>query len=404
MAVTAKLSDRRIKTLKPQEKDYVLTDGNGLQLRVRANGSKAWNFNYIHPSTKKRVNMGLGIYPTVTLTEARTKTLEARELVQKGIDPKLEREKEDLMVKVAGDQTLLVVAEMWLDVKRTQVLEDTAHDILRALELHIFPDLKDVPITEITAPMVIATLKPLEAKGSLESVKRVSQRMNEIMTYAVNFGIIQSNPLSGIKETFKKPKKEHLPSLPPERLPELLKSVMSASVTLTTQVLILWQLHTMTRPSEAAKASWDEIDLKNKVWNIPAERMKKKRPHNIPLSEPAIALLEIMRPYSGKRPFIFPSSKDLSSHINPQTANMALKRMGFGGQLVSHGLRSMASTTLNEQGDWDSELIEVALAHIDKNEVRSAYNRSDYLERRRPMMDWWSDHIVQATVKGLTEL
>ena len=153
----------------------------------------------------------------------------------------------------------------------------------------------------------------------------------------------------------------------------------------------------MTRPSEASSAMWKEIDMESKVWTIPSERMKKRRDQRIPLTDQMLAILEVMKPISGHREFIFPSDRDPKKPCNSQTANMALKRMGFAGRLVSHGLRSLASTTLNEQG-FDRDLIEAALAHVDDNQVRSAYNRTDYIERRRPMMNWWSEHILEAAM------
>jgi integrase len=157
----------------------------------------------------------------------------------------------------------------------------------------------------------------------------------------------------------------------------------------------------MTRPAEAATTRWADIDFDKRIWTIPPERMKKRRPHTIPLTEQALALLEALKPHSGHREYVFPADRNPRTHANSQTANMALKRMGFQDRLVSHGMRSMASTILNEHG-WDPELIEVALAHVDKDEVRSAYNRADYIERRRPMMAWWSEHIQKAAIGSLS--
>lgn len=216
------------------------------------------------------------------------------------------------------------------------------------------------------------------------------------MTYAVNSGYIQANPLAGIKETFKKPQKQNMPSLKPEELPELMQALATASIKRVTRFLIEWQLHTLTRPGEAAGTRWDEIDFENKLWIIPAERMKKRREHVIPLSQQAIELLEAIKPISGHRDFVFPSDRNPRTHINNETANMALKRMGFEGRLVSHGLRSLGSTTLNEH-EFNPDIIEAALAHVDKNQVRSAYNRAEYIKKRRELMDWWSDHINKAS-------
>lgn len=190
-------------------------------------------------------------------------------------------------------------------------------------------------------------------------------------------------------------------ALPPEELPELMMEIGNASIKRITRCLVEWQLNTMTRASEAATTRWADIDFEKAVWVIPAERMKKHRPHAIPLTAQSLALLATVNPLSGNREYVFPSDRNPRTYANSQTANMALKRMGFQDRLVSHGLRSMASTILNEHG-WDPELIEVALAHVDKDEVRSAYNRADYIARRRPMMAWWSEYIQKAATGNLS--
>ncbi|KRW58583.1 integrase domain-containing protein [Pseudomonas sp. TTU2014-080ASC] len=400
-AHATRLSEVKIKAAKPRDKDYVLVDGDGLQMRVRINGSKLWNFNYYHPVTKKRINMGLGSYPELSLAQARKLTISARELLASGIDPKEDRENLKQAKKAETEHTFQNVALAWFELKKDSVTKPYAEDIWRSLTLHIFPDLATTPISAITAPLVINLLRPLETKGSLETVKRLSQRLNEIMTYGVNSGLIHANPLSGIRAVFKKPKKKNMAALAPDELKELMVAIANASIKRTTRCLIEWQLHTMTRPAEAATTRWEDIDFEKKIWTIPAERMKKRRTHIVPLTEQALALLEAIKPYSGHREYVFPADRNPRTHCNSQTANMALKRMGFKDRLVSHGMRSIASTVLNEHG-WDPELIEVALAHVDKDEVRSAYNRADYIERRRPMMAWWSEHIQQAATGNLS--
>lgn len=393
---TTRLTDKELKAAKPKDKDYVLSDGDGLQFRVRKNGTTQWNLNYYHPITKKRINLGLGTYPSLTLANARKIALEAKELLAQGIDPKEHRNESVKEQAAIVEHTLFNVASDWFDIKRNDVTVDYAKDIWRSLELYVFPTLAKTPVTQVTAPMVIELLRPVEAKGSLETVKRVTQRLNEVMDYSVNCGLAPANPLSGIRAAFKKPKKENMKALAPAELPELMAAIANASIKRTTRSLIEWQLHTMTRPNEAAGTRWEEMDFENNQWVIPAERMKKRKEHSIPLTPQMLALLESMKPISGHRDYVFPADRDPKKPTNSQTANAALKRMGFAGRLVSHGLRSIASTTLNEQG-YDSDLVEAALAHIDKNEVRRAYNRTDYLERRRPMMQWWSEHIIQAS-------
>ncbi|MBM4953948.1 tyrosine-type recombinase/integrase [Vibrio parahaemolyticus] len=398
---TKQLSATEVKNAKPKEKEYYLVDGQGLKLRVLPSGSKQWQLNYYRPISGKRANLNLGRFPEVSLVQARKSSLLAKELIAQGVDPQEERKRQQQAHKEIHEHTFLNVTTEWFEIKKDSVTPDYAIDIWRSLELHIFPHISDKPVKTITAPEIIELLKPIEAKGSLETVKRLAQRLNEVMNYAANCGLIQANPLTGIRAAFKKPKKENMAALTPAELPELMGAIANASIKRTTRCLIEWQLHTMTRPAEASGARWDEIDWEEKVWTIPAERMKKRREHRIPLTEQMLALLEVMKPISGHRDFIFPSDRDPKKPCNSQTANMALKRMGFAGRLVSHGLRSLASTTLNEQG-FDPDLVEAALAHVDDNQVRSAYNRTDYLERRRPMMSWWSGHIEEAAKGSLS--
>ncbi|EGR2323845.1 DUF4102 domain-containing protein [Vibrio alginolyticus] len=390
-----------VKNAKPKEKEYRLSDGQGLQLRVLPSGSKQWQLNYYRPTNGKRANFNLGRFPDVNLAQARKSSLLAKELIAQGIDPQEEQQKKQQEYKEVHEHTFVNVTKEWFEIKKDSVTPDYATDIWRSLELHIFPHLADMPVKSITAPLVIELLKPIEAKGSLETVKRLSQRLNEVMNFATNCGLIQANPLTGIKAAFKKPKKENMAALKLAELPELMRAIANASIKRTTRCLLEWQLHTMTRPAEASGAKWCEIDIDEKVWTIPTERMKKRREHRIPLTEQALELLEVMKPISGHREFVFPSDRDPKKPCNSQTANMALKRMGFAGRLVSHGLRSLASTTLNEQG-FEADLIEAALAHVDDNQVRSAYNRTDYLQRRIPMMCWWSGHIGEAAKGSLS--
>lgn len=398
---TKRLTNTEVKQAKPKSKIYSLSDGGGLQLRVKPNGSKLWLLDYYRPYTKKRTSLSFGSYPAVSLADARVRREQARVLLAQDIDPKEHRDEAERLHMASHNNTLAHIAAKWLEIKRTKVSDDHAKDTWRSLELHIFPELGKIPIHKLTAPKVIDTLNPIAAKGSLETVKRLTQRLNEIMIYSVNIGLLNANPLSGISKAFQAPVKQHLPSISPAQLPSLMKALSIASIKITTRCLIEWQLHTMLRPSEAAGTRWDEIDFENNLWNIPAERMKKKKPHSVPLSPQCIELLQTMHPISAKSEFVFPSDRGRRAHIHPQTANTALKRMGFEKKLVAHGLRSLASTTLNEQG-FDGDIIESALAHVGKNEVRNAYNRAEYIQRRIPLMNWWSEHIEKAATGSLS--
>lgn len=397
------LSPTQVKQAKSRDKEYTLADGNGLQLRVRPNGSKLWVLKYSQPYTKKRTNLGLGKYPDVSLAKAREKREKARKLLADNIDPKDHRIEQEQQKKEAIENTFGVVAKKWFDLKLTQVKEETANHAYRGLERHVLPTLANVPLEQIKPKAIINLLTPIANKGSLETVKRLCRNINEIMRLGVAQGIIEINYIADITKLFPAAKKINMATIKPERLPELMTAIREANLLRTTRCLVLWQLHTMTRPIEAATARWEDIDLDNKVWVIPAERMKMKKPHTIPLTEQTLELLNKIRSMSDGKEYLFTNHRDPTKHANSQSVNMALKRMGFAGELVSHGLRALASTTLNEQG-FDPDVIEAALAHVDKNEVRRAYNRAEYLERRRVLMTWWSEHIEKAKTGNIKTL
>ena len=388
---TNKLTDTSIKNAKPKSSEYALGDGGGLYLKIKPNGLKNWIFRYTRPIVGGVTNMGLGSYPNVSLADARKAAQESRELKAQGIDPQLERK-----AKVSAERhSFRSVCIEWFALKRPQVSADFADDIWRSLELHILPKLGNVPISRITAPLAIEVLQGPKNRGNLETVKRITGRLNEVMTYAVNVGLVSANPLAGIRAAFEKPKVKNQPTIPPNELPRLMRDLYEASIQLQTRLLIELQLHTMTRPNEVAEAKWDEIDLQERVWIIPADRMKKSREHAIPLSPEVVQILERLGSMSDDSEFLFPSLRSASGHSNTQTANTALKRMGYKDRLTSHGLRSIASTVLHEHG-FQSELIEIALSHTSGNQTRDAYDRSQQVERRRQMMHWWSAYIDES--------
>lgn len=295
-------------------------------------------------------------------------------LLANGIDPQVQAEVAEEQHQIALDSIFTTVAANWFQLKNKSVTPDYAKDIWRSLEKDVFPAVGSITVQQIKARTLVEALEPIKARGALETVRRLVQRINEIMIYAVNTGLIDANPASGIGMAFEKPKKQNMPMLRPEELPKLMRSLITSNLSIPTRCLVEWQLLTLVRPSEASGAMWSEIDLNEKLWTIQAERMKAKREHTIPLSSLAIDILEVMRPISAHRVHVFPSRNDPKKPMNSQTANAALKRIGYGGKLVAHGLRSIASTALNEN-NFNPDVIETALAHTDKNEVRRAYNR-----------------------------
>lgn len=402
--LTKPLTSTAIRTAKTKASDYTLHDGSGLYLLVKSTGSKLWHFSYYRPVTKKRALMSLGKYPDVSLSDARERREKARSLLAKGVDPQ-EHKKQLLRLEVEKmAYSFERVAHDWFSVKKAEGLaEATLQYIWGILSRHIIPVIGKVNIADVTAIVAIDAIKPVANAGHLATAQKLAQRINEIMFYAVNSGLIPANPVAQIGKAFARPKHKPMAAVSPERLPEVLQKLASARIELKTRCVIQWQLLNIVRPSEAAGTRWDEIDIDKKLWTIPQGRMKMRREHLIPLSEQAIAVLNLMKHISGAGAYVFPTRFNPNSPMHQQTANQALVDMGFKGELVSHGLRSIASTILNAEG-FAPDVIEAALAHVDMNNIRRVYNRNDYLEQRRKLMDWWGKYVEDATKGSVTQL
>jgi len=390
-ARTNPLTDTQIKQAKGNSnKTIKLADGEGLQLLIKPSGSKIWHLRYTNPITKNKTTLSFGSYPSVSLANARTQRKEARELLAQNIDPKKHREEELQKKRFALNNSFKSVFDEWFAIKETNVAIKQSKLIKRAFENHLFKELGAIPIGELKPQRVIEVVKKVEAQGKNDLAKRLCSRINEVMNYAANTGRIGLNPLSGITSAFKKVKAKSHPAITPDRLPWLLQLINNAELKRVTRCLIEWQLHTITRSNEAASTKWADIDINKKLWTIPADVMKMDKPHLIPLSEQTLNLLEVLKPLTGDGVYVFPSFVHGQGHIK------AFRRMGLHNVQTAHGLRSVASSTLNEQGH-DYDVIESALAHLDENQVRRAYNRTDYMERRRKLMAWWSNHIQECS-------
>jgi len=410
--IVTPLTNTQCKHAKAKDKEFTLSHGGGMGLRIMPSGRKEWLFRYTKPYTKTRTAIQLGIYPATSIKQAQDKRDKCLELIADNKDPLSVRIEKDHKTELQKDNTFKYVSEQWMDDKKrkAKVSPETAKDIWNSLENHIFPKLGKRPIDELKPKMVADVIKPLEAKGSLELVKRLCQRINEVMAFALNEEIITDNPLAHIKGKFKTPTTTHNPSLEPKDLPILMAAITGANMAIPTRLLIEWQLHTMVRPNEAVGTKWGEIDLENKVWTVPKDRMKKvgtnkqweeRKDHVIPLTNHTISLLHQMKPFSGHLEYVFPNQRDRHEKAGPDSANNALKRAGLKGKQTAHGMRTMASSTLNEE-QFNPDVIEAALYHLDPNEQRRTYNRTDYFKQRRVMMEWWSNRIEQA-INGTME-
>ena len=410
--IVTPLTNTQCKHAKAKDKEFTLSHGGGMGLRIMPSGRKEWLFRYTKPYTKTRTAIQLGIYPATSIKQAQDKRDKCLELIADNKDPLSVRIEKDHKTELQKDNTFKYVSEQWMDDKKrkAKVSPETAKDIWNSLENHIFPKLGKRPIDELKPKMVADVIKPLEAKGSLELVKRLCQRINEVMAFALNEEIITDNPLAHIKGKFKTPTTTHNPSLEPKDLPILMAAITGANMAIPTRLWIEWQLHTMVRPNEAVGTKWGEIDLENKVWTVPKDRMKKvgtnkqweeRKDHVIPLTNHTISLLHQMKPFSGHLEYVFPNQRDRHEKAGPDSANNALKRAGLKGKQTAHGMRTMASSTLNEE-QFNPDVIEAALYHLDPNEQRRTYNRTDYFKQRRVMMEWWSNRIEQA-INGTME-
>ena len=412
--LVTQLTDNQCKHAKPKAKPYSIPDGAGLNLIITPNGKKAWMLRYTIPYTKDRTTWVFIGYPAKSLKSARGIRDKYLSLLADNIDPKEWKREQDANSERQKDNTFKHVAKLWMEDKQRKAKANpqTAKDIWNSLENHIFPKLGKRPIGELRPKSVTEVIKPLETKGSLELVKRLCQRINEIMAFALNEEIITDNPLAHIKGKFKAPSTTHNPSLEPKDLRLLMEAITCDSMAIPTRLLIEWQLHTMVRPNEAAGSRWAEIDLNNKTWTIPKGRMKKvgtskqweeRKDHIIPLTPQTLAILNLMKPFSGHLEYVFPNQRDRDAKAGPDSANNALKRAGLKGKQTAHGMRTMASSTLNEE-QFNPDVIEAALYHLDPNEQRRTYNRTDYFKQRRVMMEWWSNRIEQAVNGRMEEI
>lgn len=404
--IAKKLTDTEIKSTKPADKEINLFDGDGLILRIAPlskGGKKNWYFRYAVPVSKKRTKMSLGTYPHLTLARARALRDEYLSLLANGIDPQVHNNDKANALKNTTEHTLQAVARKWLDekVKTSGISQDHAADIWRSLERNVFPGLGNVPINENRPKLLKQHLDPIEQRGVLETLRRIISRLNEIFRWAATEELIGFNPADNLAQRFSKPKKQNMPALPPTELPRFLTVLNNASVRMETRLLIEWQLLTWVRPGGAVRTRWADIDIDNSMWNIPAEFMKMKRPHKVPLSKEALRVLESMKAISGHREWVFPSIKAPLNHMHEQTANAAIIRMGFGGELVAHGMRSIARTAAEESGKFRTDVLEAVLAHSKKDEIIAAYNRAEYLAERVVLMQWWSDYLRSQRHKSI---
>jgi integrase len=385
-----KLNARQVDAAKPREKAYKLADGAGLYLEVVPSGSRYWRMKYRFNGKEKR--MAFGVYPAVSLAQARALRDEAKKKLVEGIDPSFAKKEEKLVRNVQLNNTFQAVALEWHGTKVSRWSEGYASDIIEAFNKDIFPYIGQLPVNDIKPLVLLNVLRRMESRGATEKAKKVRQRCSEVFRYAIVTGRAEYNPAADLTSAMSGHESKHYPFLTVEELPDFFKALAgytgSPLVVLAARLLIL----TGVRTGELRGAFWSEFDLEKAVWEIPAERMKMKRPHLVPLSTQALEIVQQLKVMSGQYPLVFPGRNDPRKTMSEASINQVFKRIGYTGKVTGHGFRHTMSTILHEEG-FNTAWIETQLAHVDKNAIRGTYNHALYLEGRREMMQWYGNFI-----------
>ena len=389
------LTDTRIRNAKPKAKAYKLGDGGGMYLLVKPDGARYWRLDYRFAG--KRRTLALGVYPTTTLSNARTRREEARALLAQGNDPSLVKKKSKRAIERATETTFEGIARELLHNQRQRLAPKYFAQILARLEADVFPQIGSRPIADIDAPELLDTLRKIEKRGVLETARRLRQTCGQVFRYAIVTRRAKQDPSAALKGALSSPgRKRGHKAMARDELPKLLEALDVYDGDRRTSIALRLTILTFVRTSELRGARWSEfegLDRDDPLWRIPAERMKMKREHIVPLAPQTVTLLRDLRalPGSDASPFLFPSPSR-EGFMSNNTMLYALYRMGYHGRATVHGFRAMASTALNEIG-FRPDVIERQLGHEPGNAVRAAYNRAEYLNERRAMMKHWANHI-----------
>ncbi len=385
------LTDVKIRAIKPKTKQFKLSDGQGLYLLVNKKG-KYWRYNFRYNGKYK--TLAIGVYPEISLKEARESHQKARMLLNKGIDPTFKRKIERLTNNQQLENSFQLIALEWMEKQKEKWSTSHFQSVSSRLKNNIYPWLGDRPIAEITAPELLATLRRMESRGIHHTTLKVKQYCGQVFRYAIVTGRAERDPSADLKGALTPPiTKHHATITDPAQIRGLLNAIEDYKGEITTLYALKLAPLVFVRPTELRHAEWAEINLNNAEWRIPAEKMKMKDEHIIPLSKQVITIFEELQPITGKGKYVFPSIRSRSRAMSENTVNGALRRLGYTkDEITAHGFRAMASTLLNEQG-FKPDVIERQLAHSERNKVRASYNRAEYLPERKTMMQHWADYL-----------
>ncbi len=385
-----KLTARQVDAAKAKDKPYKLADGGGLYLLVNTNGSKYWRLKYRVGGKEKL--LAVGVYPVVTLADARAKREEAKRGIANGLDPSDAKRTAKAAKETQLQGTFQQIAIEWHSGKLKTWSPGYATDVMEAFNKDVFPYIGRRPIAEIKPLELLGVFRVIEDRGATEKARKVRQRCSEVFRYAIVTGRAEYNPAPDLSSAMQRHESNHYPFLSAPELPEFFDALSGYSgsdiVVMAARLLMLTGLRT----GELRAARWQEIDLLESVWEIPAERMKMRRPHIVPLSRQAKDLLERIRYFTGQYPLMFPGRNDPGKPMSDAAINQVFKRIGYNGKVTGHGFRHTMSTILHEQG-YNTAWIEAQLAHADKNTIRGTYNHAQYLDGRRKMLQWYADYL-----------
>ncbi len=385
------LTDAAVRNAKPQAKAYKLSDGGGLYLEVLPTGGKSWRMKYRLNGQEKRIVFGL--WPDVTLKQARQRRDEARSLVAGGIDPGASIKQEKAEAR-ANAVTFEKVAREWLAKISPTWVDSHADKMTRRFEVELFPWLGALPIKDIKAAELLAVIRRIEARGAKDTARRMMQSTGQVFRYAVACGLAERDISADLRGALPpRNVKHHASVTDPKEVARLLRFIENYTGSFVVRCALRLAPLVFLRPGELRKGEWSEIDFDKAEWRIPAERMKMNEQHLVPLSTQALSILRELHPLTGSGKYIFPGRGSAAIPMSENTLNAALRYLGFDKtEMTSHGFRSMASTLLNELG-WPHDAIERQLAHGERDTVRAAYNYAQYLPERRRMMQSWGDYL-----------
>jgi integrase len=393
------LTDTQIRKAKPEEKAYKMPDGKALFLFVTPSGGKLWRWKYRFDGTEKL--MTLGQYPDVSLADARERHSVARKLLATGIDPMAQRKSEKKAVKAAVENSFQSIAALWVEHWQDGKSPRHVEYVKRRIEADISPCLGERPIAEIEASELVAMTKAIERRGARDIAKRALETVGQIFRYGIAHSYCKRNPASEIRpsDILKSTRKVNYARIDAKELPDLLRSIEVYRGTHITRLAMKMMAMTFVRTTELIAAKWSEFDLENARWDIPAERMKMRTPHIVPLARQALEVLDTLHDLTGHTEWLFPGDRSSEKPISNNTILKALERMGYKGKMTGHGFRGLASTILHEQGCVHDH-IELQLAHAPRNAVSAAYNHALYLGPRAKMMQDWADYLDRTRRRG----